>query len=236
MIESERPSRSIPLQTCAACGSTWFREATFYQRQDSSAGETPTTLMLQTILVCLCGAPVPPRLGGGRGGWTPNLELSQFLKSLKRAQKVLDECRREEVKQQAAKPAARREQVQALDTALAKVEWTLGQLQAGNTAARKSPGRTWRSPGPKVPRSGRAYLAWELQKRGFTFREARRVVSAIFESIQEELQRGAVVETLFGQFRVVGRPVPRTRWRLGRIEWLYRRRKKVVFKAAEGLR
>jgi hypothetical protein len=59
MAGSERiPRRSIPFQTCPACGSTWFREATFHQwPAASSAGAMPMTLMPQTMLVCLCGTP-----------------------------------------------------------------------------------------------------------------------------------------------------------------------------------
>ena len=66
MAESERiPRRTLPVQTCLACGSTWFREATFHQwPAASSAGAKPMTSMLQTMLVCLCGTPVPPRWGG----------------------------------------------------------------------------------------------------------------------------------------------------------------------------
>ena len=191
------------------------------------------TFMPQTILVCLCGTPVAPRLGGVRGGRTPNLELSQFVESLDQAQKVLDKRRREKVKQKAAKPAARREQVQAVDTALAKVEWTLGQLQAGNTAERRSPGRTWRSPRREAESKGRDYLAVELQKRGFTFRKARRAVNAVWEVIQSALQRGEKVETPLGEFRLKEQPEPRKRLRFGRVQRLYRQRWKVVFEAAE---
>ena len=81
MSGSERmPRRSIPFQTCLACGSTWFREATFHQwPAASSVGAMPMTpIMPQTMLVCLCGTPVPPSWGGVRGGKTANVEMAQF--------------------------------------------------------------------------------------------------------------------------------------------------------------
>jgi nucleoid DNA-binding protein len=62
------------------------------------------------------------------------------------------------------------------------------------------------------------------------------VVDAIWESIKEALQRGEDVETPLGRFQVVERPEPRARWRLGKMQRLYRQRKKVVFTAAGEVR
>jgi nucleoid DNA-binding protein len=224
------PRGTIPLQTCPACGSTWFREATFHQWPESSAARS-LTMMPQTMLVCFCGTPAAPRLGGIRGGRTPNKEVNEFVRSLDRAKEILASRHREAVKQQAADLGARRQQVQALNPALARVERTLGRLQARTNPQRKSTrGRTWRLPQRQAPDPGRDYLALELQKRGFTFRKAREVVNAIWESIQKALQHGETVETPLGRFRVVKQPAPRTRIRLGKIQRLYRQRKKVVFK------
>ena len=82
-------------------------------------------------------------------------------------------------------------------------------------------------------RVGRDSLALELQKLGLTFDKAREVVDAIWESIKDALKRGEDVETPLGRFQVVERPEPRMRLRLGKIQQLYRRRKKVVFTAAK---
>jgi nucleoid DNA-binding protein len=76
-------------------------------------------------------------------------------------------------------------------------------------------------------------MSLELQKLGLTFDKAREVVDAIWESIKDALKRGEDVETHLGGFRVVKRPAPRMRWRLGKIQRLYRQRKKVVFTATE---
>jgi nucleoid DNA-binding protein len=237
MAESERiPRRDPPVQTCPACGSTWFREATFYQwPAASSAGAKPMTSMLQTILVCLCGTPVPSRWGGIRGGKIPNVEMAQFQESLERVKDVLATRHREAVKQQAVEMAGPRQPVQALGTALTKVERALGRLQARVTAKGKTgQERNWQPPQRQVSKPvGREYLELELQKRTFTFRQARQVVDAIWESIKDALKRGEDVETPLGRFQVVERPEPRKRLRLGKIQRLYRQRKKVVFTAAK---
>jgi nucleoid DNA-binding protein len=195
------------------------------------------TLMLQTMLVCLCGKPVLPKLGGIRGGRTPNVELAQFYQSLDLVQDALPSRHGETVKQKAAEVAARRQSIKDFNTALARVEKALGRLQAGHTSTKKTVGRTWQMPRRQAPKLiGRDRLALELQKRTLTFRKARQVVNAIWESIQEALQRGEAVETPLGRFHVVKRPAPRTRFRLGKMQRLYRRRKKVVFTATREVR
>jgi nucleoid DNA-binding protein len=237
MPGSERiPRRSIPIQTCLACGSTWFREATFHQWPvASSAGVMPMTFMAQTMLVCLCGTPVPPRWGGVRGGRTPNVELSQFHRSLEQAKDVLASRQRKAVKQNAVEGSARRQSVNTLGTALTRVERDLGRLQARLTSKGKpTRGRTWQPPRRKASKGvDRNSLALQLQKLGLTFDKAHEVVNVIWESIKEALQRGEDVETPLGLFQVVERPAPRMRLRLGKIQRLYRRRKKVVFTAAK---
>jgi nucleoid DNA-binding protein len=239
MAGSERiPRRSIPLRTCLACGSTWFREATFHQwPAASSAGAMPMTLMPQTMLVCLCGTPVQPSWGGIRGGRTANVESAQFYDSLERVKDVLASRHREAVKQKAVEVAARRQPVKAFDTALTRVERELGTWQSRITSKKITRGRTWQPPRRQASkRIGRDHLALKLQIVGLTFRQARQVVDAIWESIKEALQRGEDVETPLGRFQVVERPKPKMRRLLGKWQRLYRRRKKVVFTAAREVR
>jgi hypothetical protein len=144
MAGSERiPRRGFPFQTCLACGSTWFREATFHQwSAASSAGAmpiTPITKMPQTMLVCLCGTPVQPSWGGIRGGRTANVELVQFYDSLERVKDVLASRHREAVQQKLEEVAVRRQPVKTLDTALSRVERALGPWQARITSKRRPP-------------------------------------------------------------------------------------------------
>ena len=196
------------------------------------------TWMPQTMLVCLCGTPVLPKLEGIRGGRTVNVELDQFHQSLDRVQDVLASRHREAVKQKALEDTVPRQSVAVFHTALAGVERTLGRMQARITSKGKAVrGRTWQVPRRQAPKStGREYLALELQKRGFTFRKARQVVDAIWESIKEALQRGEKVETPLGRFEVKERPKPRKRWRWDKLQRLYRRRKEVVLTAAKEVR
>ena len=199
----------------------------------------PMTWMPQTMLVCLCGTPVLPKLEGIRGGRTVNVELDQFHQSLDRVQDVLASRHREAVKQKALEDTVPRQSVAVFHTALAGVERTLGRMQARITSKGKAVrGRTWQVPRRQAPGKslGRDHLALELQKRGFTFRQAGEVVDVIWESIKKALQRGEAVETPLGRFEVKERPEPRKRWRWGKLQRLYRQRKKVVFTAAKEVR
>ena len=163
------------------------------------------------------------------------MELAQFHKSLERVTDVLASRHREAVKRQVVEVAARRQPVQALGTALVQVERDLGRLHARITSKGKpTRGRTWQPPRRKEPkRIDRDALSLKLQKLGLTFDKAREVVDAIWESIKDALKRGEEVETPLGGFQVVERLAPRMRWRLGKVQHLYRQRKKVVFTATE---
>jgi hypothetical protein len=77
---------------CPSCGSTWFREETFNQYRaetySSRAGGELEVIseMPQTLRVCLCGAPLPPNIGGAlHGGITPSSNMDSFGKSLRAA-------------------------------------------------------------------------------------------------------------------------------------------------------
>jgi hypothetical protein len=77
---------------CPSCGSTWFRDETFNQYRaetySSRAGGELEVIseMPQTLRVCLCGAPLPPNVGGAlHGGITPSANMDSFGKSLKAA-------------------------------------------------------------------------------------------------------------------------------------------------------
>jgi hypothetical protein len=79
--------REIPLKACPACGGDWFREIDFaaFIPEERLRGFWPTwpNLVGQIVessvrrLVCLCGRPMSPDIGGLRGGRTPNFGLPQ---------------------------------------------------------------------------------------------------------------------------------------------------------------
>src|SRR5450432_3841887 len=93
----QNPVRELPIKTCLACGGTWFREVILdqFQTEDKEditlrwgyEGGRISTLPM-TVLVCLCGTPFCPPIGGVRGGNTPNLEILRFNDSFERVEKV----------------------------------------------------------------------------------------------------------------------------------------------------
>src|ERR1041385_2180848 len=82
--------RELPVRKCPACGGEFFRDVTLHQwlkpeaqglvRCDPS-GRLDS--MAPALLLCLCGTPQKWQIGGGRGGRTPNVEIGQFLESMK---------------------------------------------------------------------------------------------------------------------------------------------------------
>ena len=81
--------------TCEHCGGTHFYQAEFRQYAvghyaSSPGGDLhPIGGMPQVILICICGWPKSPNIGGIRGGRTASGEIANFLDSLKKAQAFL---------------------------------------------------------------------------------------------------------------------------------------------------
>jgi nucleoid DNA-binding protein len=81
------------------------------------------------------------------------------------------------------------------------------------------------------------WLASELQKRGFAFRKAREIVTAIFGCMTDSLRRGEHVETPLGTFEWAFRTRPgQARVRFDREQILFRNYKRVVFVPAPRLK
>lgn len=66
----------------------------------------------------------------------------------------------------------------------------------------------------------RSYLRQLLQDTGFTYREAREIVSAIFEALIKELKKGDSLELPFGTL-TFKHPNPRRNYQLGKIVRTY---------------
>ena len=77
---------------CDRCGSTHFAAVSYFQyavgHYSSAPGGDLHQIgdMPQTILVCICGEPKSPNIGGVRGGRTATAEIGSFLDSLHKAQ------------------------------------------------------------------------------------------------------------------------------------------------------
>lgn len=79
-------------------------------------------------------------------------------------------------------------------------------------------------------------LTLALRQAGWSSRNARDAVNAVFEIIKDALQSHETVDTPIGRFRVVEHPVkPYRKWRYGRPVEFYRSRFHVVFEPYEVL-
>ena len=169
-----------------------------------------------TLLVCLCGRPLKPEIGGVRPGHTPNLELRQLLDSLKNCYARLNG---DSLLAAAEAHLAKAESLQVLEGQLKALERRVGQRHAQRDSSRKSPrGRYW-APPKRQPASADVLtldtLVIALQAIGLTARVAKKAVKAIFEAITNVLKDGGMVETPLGVFKSVRRPPERKLFRLG---------------------
>jgi nucleoid DNA-binding protein len=116
-------------------------------------------------------------------------------------------------------------------TGLHCLEKQIGRLLARTDEKRDSTrGRTWSLPRRRPAEGSRDQWVVALQERGFSFRQARKLVQVIWQVITDALRRGESVETPLGIFRVVSSPPLQTRFRRGRLQTLFRNRRRILFK------
>lgn len=191
-----------------------------------------------TTLICLCGARHTPKIGGIRGGRTPNRELMIYRDSLQRAQRYLDVDRRVQIFE---RELADWEDLRGLSARIEVLERKAGRWLAQEDASRSPRGRYW-APPVRNPASGgdgtltRDRLVLELQSRGLLFRKARQVVRAILQILIERLQVGEELKTLLGTFRIKRRPRPKKVKRFGREVILNQQSKRVAFEPGPELK
>ena len=229
------------MNVCPACGGDWFRQADPYEflREETLGYFWPTwpdlvgqlSTGVMTLLVCLCGSPLTPRIGGVRGGDTFNQELTALLDSLRKVLDRIEDIRtgRSVLAGLAAQPASP-EAFAALVTRLQNVEKVLARrMHSGR-------GRHWRSPRRKPRAKGRDQLVIAVEQRaGLTARQAKHVVTEFFNVITRALRRGENVETPLGTFKTVSGPAPKQLERLGKDVTVYRRPRRIVFRPRVGL-
>jgi hypothetical protein len=189
-------SRELPLARCLACDGYWFREADFYRfRREEYLGRFWDTwpeltgrlsTAPMTLLVCLCGSPLRPNLGGVRGGHTPNFEVGRLFSGLKAAHRAIRQRHDAFINPgRQGTPTG----LEVLDRRLANLLRDLGRRHGIRR------GRYWEPPSRKA-QSGvltREGLALKLQQIDFTFDQARKIVTAVFEAIKEGLRGGGTV-------------------------------------------
>ena len=136
----ENSMTNVLLRTCPACQGTWFREATLYEFGRGPYGAEPEQVshMPMTVLICLCGTPLRPLVGGVRGGRTPNRELLQFRGNLERAERYRESRHNlSRHQQQAARRFATREGLLQVRITAADVERQIGRVLASEHNVRK---------------------------------------------------------------------------------------------------
>jgi len=67
----------------------------------------------------------------------------------------------------------------------------------------------------------RSHIRKSLQDKGFTYREARDIVSVLFDVLVEELKKTGKLELPFGSF-TMHEPTPKRLYRLGKIVTVYK--------------
>jgi nucleoid DNA-binding protein len=227
---------NVLVKTCLACQGTWFREVTLHDFASWQEGGELEQIsrMPMTILICLCGTPFRPPIGGVRGGRTPNHELWAFLNhfdSAERYQKSCHDLARYEKK--VAPDLARRDRLEAVRRLAAALERKVGRLLAARDKRNKR-GRHWCSPHRNMATKakGRDWLALEAQKCGLTFDQARAIVDFIFAALTRSLKGGQSIHTPLGIFRIEERKPSHFRIRLGKLQKMNSQRKVVVFEPA----
>jgi hypothetical protein len=234
--DAVKKQKQFPLKICAACGSDWFRKMSINRY---SCAEKPISRGQMEVLVCICGTPFEPNIGGVPPSPTAEYELSAFWQSFAQAEASIQKCHNREVvdKWAAAKLMWEQELVTLAEKAL-PLEREIGRQLSRADAQRKSPpGRHWEMP-TRTPSGGfRDEVTAALQARGFTFRQARQAVKAFFEAIQSALLRGEEVETPFGTLRTEDSPDRQRRWRpipnrpwLLRVQVLFRNPTRIVLR------
>jgi len=233
-----------PLEICPACGGSWFCAPEYYRfrREETLGGmwltrqgligqDSPGSMI---VTVCLCGMPQTPHISGEL-----NREPRALFQSLKRTQQYLDDA---ELIQDLEAEYVRPKTLQALADRLDELEKRTGRWLAKTDPHRHSPrGRYW-APPTRKPASGqhgtltRDGLVVELQRRGFLFRDARKIVNLILNFMIEHLQDGETVETPLVTLRIARRPKPKNVRRFGRRVTLNTTCKRVGFRTAPELK
>jgi nucleoid DNA-binding protein len=230
---TERRPRG-PSNVCPLCGGDWFRETDYYRflKEESLAFSWSTLPALvgqlsrepMIVLVCLCGSPLAPKIGGAFGNF--NTERVALRTSLRQALDRLEDLRsaRAVLGGLADQPASP-EAFAALVSRLQNVERVLARRM------RSGPGRPWQSPERKPLAKGRDQLVIAVEQRaGLTARQAKNVVDQFWKVITRALRRGEKVRTPLGAFQAVSGPAAQKRTRWGKEQTLYRRERRIVFR------
>jgi hypothetical protein len=178
--------RGIQPLTCSACGSVWFRLATFVPSYPQGRLQAP-------LLVCLCGTAVTPQLSGIRPPADQD-EINRLLEALeivRYSRQAIADAIVADVSTGAALP----DQIARLEHSCRLI---LERLLPVSPAVKRS-----RLPRRVAATYGLDVIALELQRAGLlNFRQARLVVRTLRDVWKAALVKGELVETPLGDLLI----------------------------------
>ena len=180
--------RRIQPLTCSACGSVWFRSATFVPSYPHARLSAP-------LAVCLCGTVVTPQLSGIRPP-ADQIEIDRLFQALTVVRNLRQAIDDTKVLSDASAAAA------ILPGQIAGLERSCQLLVERLLPASPAVAQ------PKPPRRGAATqgldeIALELQRAGLlNFRQARQVVRAVRDVWKAALAKGESVATPWGELSI----------------------------------
>lgn len=221
-------------QVCPHCGSEWFYERRF-EGVDGVPDSDLTYLLANRlglpgrgshwVLICLCGMPQRPLIGGMRGGRSPNVSIGRFFEDFARTQRI-DDVTKDKLTREAWKPIW--EDLACLDKIFND---QLRRKRLRRQAAENVP-VSERTPAG----SGKDLLVVAVQRCASTFDRARQAVAAIVEIWKSNLVELRPIETPLGWVGTRGAPYKRCEIRFGRLcELFFDHRRVRLTKKKKGL-
>ncbi len=196
-------------QGCPHCGSEWFYGRVFVGVEG----------VQHRVIICLCGMPQQPVIGGVRGGRTPNRTILSFDRDFKRTQRIAT----------VTKDKLARKEWESVTQRLVAV------AKAIDDRLRRR--RMRRQAGKKVPVSKRAaagsgkdLLVVALQQScGLTFDRARDAVNGIIKIWIDNLSERRPIQTPLGWIGVRSAPKARFEKRFGKQYLLFNKNPRRVW-------
>jgi hypothetical protein len=239
--------KSLPLVTCPFCGSTWFREVAvnrYLPQEPAYPWELDEQEALNRthprLLVCLCGAPRKPVVGGALSSQAIE-EVVSFKNGLAGALAEIKSSRRdfEEALKSWVENPLTEDRLDAAAARLRRAEemvlWEQKKADPKEVVGARKPWKEIDREPEAQGALGRDDLVLALQEKGFTYRMARLLVKVILEECLLELRRRYELETPFGVLSIATAPKQREHGAFGRLVKTYKKNLWVRFRPAADL-
>jgi len=239
--------KSLPLVTCPFCGSTWFRVVDvnrYLPQEPTNPWELNQQRLLNRthprLLVCLCGAPRKPVVGGALSSQAIE-EVVSFKNGLAGALAEVKSSRRdfEEALKSWVENPLTEDRLDAAAARLRRAEemvlWEQKKADPKEVVGARKPWKEIDREPEAQGALGRDDLVLALQEKGFTYRMARLLVKVILEECLLELRRRYELETPFGVLSIATAPKQREHGAFGRLVKTYKKNLWVRFRPAADL-